>query len=70
MYAGDEVYGDEVTSGALPGVRMVTHSVGDDCPGGHRCPATLEAVEEAEEAGDVGCPLCGEPPTAHQPEVA
>jgi len=33
-----------------------------------RCPASYEAVEEAVEAGDTGCPLCGERPEEHDHE--
>jgi len=32
------------------------------------CPATREAVEEAEEWGEVGCPLCGQAADEHEPE--
>jgi hypothetical protein len=33
------------------------------------CPATREAVEELEEEGHMGCPLCGCPPDEHKPEA-
>jgi len=33
------------------------------------CPAAYEAVIEREEAGEVGCPICGRPAEAHSPEV-
>lgn len=32
------------------------------------CPATREAVEEMEERGEMGCPLCAAPAYAHQGE--
>jgi hypothetical protein len=34
-----------------------------------KCPATREAVEEQEENGEVGCPICGRPADAHPSEV-
>jgi hypothetical protein len=32
------------------------------------CPATREAVEEQEERGEIGCPLCSCQPEAHRSE--
>jgi len=34
-----------------------------------QCPATREAVEEQEEIGEVGCPLCGFGPRSHLTEA-
>lgn len=32
------------------------------------CAASREAIEEQEEAGEVGCPLCGAPAALHRDE--
>ena len=32
------------------------------------CPASREAVEDQEERGEVGCPLCGRPADEHAEE--
>jgi hypothetical protein len=34
------------------------------------CPSTREAIEEMEERGEVGCPLCGGPAVLHRGEVS
>lgn len=38
-------------------------------PEGRSCPATREAVDEHEEAGGNGCPICGAPSDAHRSET-
>jgi rubrerythrin len=40
--------------------------IGPDLVAAALCPATREAVEEQEERGEVGCPLCGRPSQMHR----
>ncbi len=51
--AGDEFYDDDVTSGPIA----------------PPCPASREAIEEAEDLGEVGCPLCGHPAADHPRDI-